>query len=239
MLIVTLGSIVLNADVLQVCPRCPLQRVEDAVKQATAGDTIALAAGVYPDTHVLIEKSLFIVGTGRPILDGNGQGTVLTVRRATIHLQGWLLLIPATLPSMTVQESSSLNRKEVAYVILRQSIAHLVWHCIVRRARESNASMHEEQGPSSPNQAMAFTCGNPQHVRSQTAPSNSIAMDYTLNLAIAARSRITGASRTYGTVYTLCFPTVTRTNTMCFTAMGQGCSDVFTACANGTECLCS
>lgn len=88
MLIVTLGSIVLNADVLQVCPRCPLQRVEDAVKQATAGDTIALAAGVYPDTHVLIEKSLFIVGTGRPILDGNGQGTVLTVRRATIHLQG-------------------------------------------------------------------------------------------------------------------------------------------------------
>lgn len=89
--ILTLSVLVLRGDVLEVCPQCPLQRIEDAVHHAAAGDTIALKGGVYSDTHLLIEKSLVIIGTERPILDGNGRGTILTVHHATVHLQGLVI----------------------------------------------------------------------------------------------------------------------------------------------------
>lgn len=76
-----------SGDVLRVCPQCELRRVADAVAHAVPGDTIVVESGMYPNSHIVIDKPLTILGEGRPVLDGGGTGTVIEIRGAGVHVQ--------------------------------------------------------------------------------------------------------------------------------------------------------
>jgi nitrous oxidase accessory protein len=77
-----------GSGVLEVCPNCPLRTLEQALPRAKPGDTILLAPGHYPKTHVVITVPVTILGTGRPVLDGGSQGTIITVQCGNVHLHG-------------------------------------------------------------------------------------------------------------------------------------------------------
>lgn len=63
----------------------PLQQVVDA---AAPGSTLEIAAGLYRG-DLFIDKPLRVIGLGRPVLRGSGQGSVVLVRAADVVLDGF------------------------------------------------------------------------------------------------------------------------------------------------------
>jgi nitrous oxidase accessory protein len=60
------------------------QRIDDA----PAGSTLRIPAGVYRG-DLIVDKPLRLVGEGRPRLEGSGDGSVIRVRAADVHLEGF------------------------------------------------------------------------------------------------------------------------------------------------------
>ncbi|MCC6678737.1 MAG: nitrous oxide reductase family maturation protein NosD [Phycisphaerales bacterium] len=60
------------------------------IRDAAPGSTIHVPAGVYP-AGLHIDKPLTLIGAGRAILDGNGQGDLVLITAPNVELRGFLL----------------------------------------------------------------------------------------------------------------------------------------------------
>ncbi|MCC7022090.1 MAG: nitrous oxide reductase family maturation protein NosD, partial [Thermomicrobiales bacterium] len=75
------------ADVV-VCPTCDVTSLEAALATATPGATIEVRGGVYPG-GLVIERPVQLIGIGQPVIDGGGEGTIVTIRNTTATLNGF------------------------------------------------------------------------------------------------------------------------------------------------------
>ncbi|WP_267224628.1 nitrous oxide reductase family maturation protein NosD [Dyella silvae] len=73
-----------GAATLQVHPG---DRIDVAIAQASAGDTIELQRGTYVGS-LRIDKPLALVGIGRPTISGDGQGDVIRVASPDVRIEG-------------------------------------------------------------------------------------------------------------------------------------------------------
>ncbi len=73
-----------------VCPSCAVTSVAEAIANAPAGATIEVRGGTYPG-QLLIERDLTLNGIDRPIVDGGGTGSIITVQGATLEISGFIL----------------------------------------------------------------------------------------------------------------------------------------------------
>lgn len=73
-----------EAATLQVHPG---DRIDVAIAQASAGDTIEIQHGKYVGS-LRIDKPLAIVGIGRPTISGDGQGDVIRVASPDVRIEG-------------------------------------------------------------------------------------------------------------------------------------------------------
>jgi len=62
--------------------------LKEAVSIANDKDTILLSAGVYKEGNIAITKSIFVIGIGNPVLDGENKYEILTVSGKNITLSG-------------------------------------------------------------------------------------------------------------------------------------------------------
>jgi nitrous oxidase accessory protein len=77
-----------------------------AVAAARAGDTVPVPPGVYPGPLVL-DKALVLVGTGMPIIDGGGVGSVVSITAPDVTLRGFVVRSSGT----------SLDREDSGIVV--------------------------------------------------------------------------------------------------------------------------
>lgn len=75
--------------VWRVSPDGPLDTVGAALERAAGGDTVRVAPGVYRE-RLVIRRPAVLIGEGRPVLDGGGQGHVVDAR-AALTIQGFVL----------------------------------------------------------------------------------------------------------------------------------------------------
>lgn len=66
----------------------PGESIQTAISRARPGDTLVIPPGTYHEHVVITVPGLTLQGQGRPTLDGNGQGTVVTVRAAHVTVSG-------------------------------------------------------------------------------------------------------------------------------------------------------
>jgi len=78
---ISTGTAPLGAQVHRVSPEGPLRTISAAIAAAGAGDTVRVAAGVYPGS-LEIDRPLTLLGEGRPVIDGGGSGHVIDARAA-------------------------------------------------------------------------------------------------------------------------------------------------------------
>jgi len=56
---------------------------------AANGDSILVSKGVYKEQHIIINKSVFLIGTGRPVLDGEKKFEILTIKANNVIIEGF------------------------------------------------------------------------------------------------------------------------------------------------------
>lgn len=77
-----------DARVLRVSKAGPYRLLSQAVAAARPGDTIRVAAGVYAEPNVLIQKALVLLGEKGAVLDGQGKYEILTIAKSRVVVQG-------------------------------------------------------------------------------------------------------------------------------------------------------
>ncbi|HSG82196.1 MAG TPA: DUF1565 domain-containing protein, partial [Gemmatimonadota bacterium] len=73
---------------LQVGGAGSFTTIGDALAAAWPGDTIRVAAGTYHE-KLVVEVPVTLLGEGRPVIDGEGEGTVIELRAAGASVSGF------------------------------------------------------------------------------------------------------------------------------------------------------
>lgn len=73
---------------IEVCPDCEVQTLRKAVDLAQDGDHIHIRKGVYREHDISITKSLHLRGDKGAVIDGESQGTVLSVHTNDFSMSG-------------------------------------------------------------------------------------------------------------------------------------------------------
>ena len=87
-----LSIISVYGEQIEVCPSCEIQTVQDAVDQAQDGDQIFIREGVYREHDIVVAKSLHISGEKGAVIDGENQGTVLSITADEFSLKGLTII---------------------------------------------------------------------------------------------------------------------------------------------------
>jgi nitrous oxidase accessory protein len=72
-----------------VGPGQPVQRITDALQIARGGDTIRVLPGTYRESPILIDRSVTLIGEGFPVLDGEGDRTVIEIAADSVVVRGF------------------------------------------------------------------------------------------------------------------------------------------------------
>lgn len=75
---------------LDVCTSCAYRTIEDAIAAARPGGTIVVRGGVYPGPLV-VDKSVKLLGSDWPVIDGGGHGTVVRITSPNTTFQGFVV----------------------------------------------------------------------------------------------------------------------------------------------------
>jgi nitrous oxidase accessory protein len=62
--------------------------LQDAINRSKAGDTIKVAAGLYRGP-IVIERSVALIAVGNATIEGNGHGSVITVKADDVLMEGF------------------------------------------------------------------------------------------------------------------------------------------------------
>lgn len=82
----------------RVSPGGPLKSISEAVKAASAGDTVIVEKGVYNE-KVIVDKTLTLLGENGPEINGGGSGTVVTIKAPGTVIKGFTVTGSGTLLS--------------------------------------------------------------------------------------------------------------------------------------------
>ncbi len=75
---------------LRVSPEGPYTSISLAIASANNGDTIEVKGGTYNE-HIIVDKSLNLVGIKEPTIDGGGKGTVVLIKTPEVSFRGFIV----------------------------------------------------------------------------------------------------------------------------------------------------
>ena len=75
---------------LKVSPEGPYTSISLAIASANNGDTIEVKGGTYNE-HIIVDKSLNLVGINEPTIDGGGKGTVVLIKTPEVSFRGFIV----------------------------------------------------------------------------------------------------------------------------------------------------
>lgn len=88
MLLAFAGS---HANTWVVCPDCELSDIRQAIARSAPFDTLLIREGTYFEFDIKIDKPLTLLGQGRPLIDGQKKGEIITILADSVTLDGFSL----------------------------------------------------------------------------------------------------------------------------------------------------
>ncbi len=82
------ASLQVGSRTLQVAPAGDFATVGEAVRAASAGDTVRVAAGIYREPTVVLDKRLTLIGEPGAVLDGQGERTIILITADSVQVIG-------------------------------------------------------------------------------------------------------------------------------------------------------
>jgi len=74
---------------IPVSPGTKIPTIKSALILAENGDSILVSKGVYKEQNIIIDKSIFLIGTGKPVLDGEDKYEIITVKANFVIIDGF------------------------------------------------------------------------------------------------------------------------------------------------------
>ena len=91
-LLLTLSVCPVFSKQIEVCSSCDVSSVGRAVEVAEEGDIILIRKGIYKEHDIEVDKSIDFVGEPGAIIDGENQGTVMTIRADNFSMRGLTII---------------------------------------------------------------------------------------------------------------------------------------------------
>ncbi|MEO6490277.1 MAG: nitrous oxide reductase family maturation protein NosD [Ferruginibacter sp.] len=80
------------AKLIRVGKDQSIHSVQLAIDIAVAGDSIFVEAGHYHEKNLLINKSIFLIGLNRPVLDGDHQYEIISIKANAVVVDGFKII---------------------------------------------------------------------------------------------------------------------------------------------------
>ncbi len=93
--------------------------ISRALLNAVTGDTILVEPGIYLEKNLVINKSLTIIGIGRPVLDGENKYEVISIKANAVVIEGFKIIRSGV---SSIEELSGIKIYNSRDVIIRNNI---------------------------------------------------------------------------------------------------------------------
>lgn len=80
------------AKTITVCSSCQVKTIQEALHQASEGDTIIVKKGIYKEANLKIDKGLTIIGKDLPTIDGEAKGEIITIGANNVTIDGFKII---------------------------------------------------------------------------------------------------------------------------------------------------
>ncbi|RMG86392.1 MAG: nitrous oxide reductase family maturation protein NosD [Bacteroidetes bacterium] len=77
-----------GATTLTVCPTCEWTQIQAAIDAAGDCDTVRILSGTYRQKQIVVNKPVVLLGENYPVLDGENETEVLTIRSDFVTVEG-------------------------------------------------------------------------------------------------------------------------------------------------------
>ncbi len=65
------------------------KKIKPAIAAARPGDTLVVEAGFYAEGNIIVDKPLALLGSGWPVVDGQGRDEVFTIKSGFVSIRGF------------------------------------------------------------------------------------------------------------------------------------------------------
>ncbi|MFZ5825409.1 MAG: nitrous oxide reductase family maturation protein NosD [Bacillota bacterium] len=127
---------------LVVSPEGPYRSPAEALAAAAPGDTVEVRGGAYTG-HLVVAVPVRLVGVDWPVLDGGGQGSVLTLKAPRVEVTGFL--IRSTGQNLSTEDAAITVTGPGAY-IHHNRIEEALFGVYLRKAHHSRVIANEITG---------------------------------------------------------------------------------------------
>lgn len=83
-----LSALSLRAEIIEICPACPVTTVKEGIRLTRPCDTLLIKEGEYRERDIVVDKPIFIIGQNFPVIDGEDSGEIFTVTADQVHIEG-------------------------------------------------------------------------------------------------------------------------------------------------------
>ncbi len=84
--------VLLFSTTLHVGKNLKYKTIKSAIAASKSGDSILVESGIYKEGNINLNKSIALIGVGRPILDGEMKYEILSLRANSIILKGFKII---------------------------------------------------------------------------------------------------------------------------------------------------
>ena len=131
-------TVSLQATIIRVGKQYAINSIKAAIKQSRAGDTILVAAGLYKEGNIVVNKRLVLLGDNFPELDGQHKYEVLTITADSTIVKGFRVQHSG---HASLDDPGGIKILEANYVVIEGNILYDNFfgvyvqygkHCIVK-----------------------------------------------------------------------------------------------------------
>ena len=82
----------LSAKTIHVGNQQAVKTIQQALSTAVNGDTVLVGAGHYHEKNLIINKSIFLLGINRPVLDGDHKYEIISIKANRVVVEGFNII---------------------------------------------------------------------------------------------------------------------------------------------------
>lgn len=146
------------SQTITVCATCNVKTIQEAVNQASEGDTILVKKGIYKEANIKIDKGITLIGEGLPTIDGEEKGEIITIGADNVTLDGFKIINVGV--SYTTDYAAVRVVKSEGFTIQNLELEKLFFGIYLQKANNGKVLNNKVRGEA----VTEFNSGNAVHL---------------------------------------------------------------------------